>query len=195
MALSTAELDDDAEPEILAADYTSDWLCVIERDERGVYRVTRNIEIGPFEFLGIVAADVDGDDGPEVLIIGQEKLGVLFLSEGGPELDEVATYETDQEETAYAQVLIADLNADGKNDLLLREVQQNQLEVLYRRPDGEWERGMRFKVFEGRVFDRREARAAEPREMVTAELTGDGLTDIAVIVHDRVIVYPQQPPE
>jgi hypothetical protein len=30
---------------------------------------------------------------------------------------------------------------------------------------------------------------------VAAELTGDGLTDIAIICHDRVIVYPQQPPE
>lgn len=193
-ALAAADLDGDTETDILAADYTSKWLAVLQRNEKGVYEVTRNIEIGPFEFLGLTTADVDGDGAAEVLIVGQDKLGVLFLTEGGPELKEIATIETDQKETAYAQVVIDDLNADGKNDLLLREIQKHQLEVFYLRPDGEWKTGMRFKVFEGRTFARREQAAPEPREAVTGELTGDGLTDVAIIVHDRVIVYPQQGP-
>ncbi|MCK4374233.1 MAG: hypothetical protein KAX19_02855, partial [Candidatus Brocadiae bacterium] len=79
------------------------------------------------------------------------------------------------------------------NDLLLREAKKHQLEIFYRDPDGEWKTGMRFEVFEARTFDRRQGQP-EPREVVAAELTGDGLTDIAIIVHDRVIVYPQQNP-
>jgi hypothetical protein len=193
-ALAAADLDEDAGLEVLAADYTTHWLSVIERDEKGVYEVSRNVEIGPFELLGLVPADVDGDGAAEILIVGQEKLGVLFLSQGGPELEEVATYETDQEDTAYAQVEIGDLNGDGKRDLLLREVQQNQLEALYRTGEGEWRRGMRFRVFEARSLARREGPSAEPREMIIADVTGDGLSDIAIVVHDRLIVYPQQPP-
>lgn len=192
VALDAADLNGDGEVEILAADHTSKWLSILERDEKGVYQVARNIEIGPFEILGLETTDIEGDGSLEVLIVGQEKLGVLFLSKGGPELREIAAFETDQKNTHYGQIVIADLNADGKNDLLLREAQKHQLEILYRRPDGEWKRGMRFKVFEGRLFDRRQAPVQEPREMVTAELTGDGLTDIAIIVHDRVIIYPQQ---
>ena len=90
---------------------------------------------------------------------------------------------------------IVDLNRDGRNDLLLREVQKHQLEVLSRTADGEWKRAMRFKVYEGRIYERTDTPAAEPREIVAAELTGDDLTDIAIVVHDRVIVYPQQPQE
>ena len=193
-ALAAADLDGDGETEILAADYTTKWLSVLKRDSKGVYQVARNIEIGPFEFLGLAAADVDGDGKAEVLIVGQDQLGVLFLSQGGPDLAEIATFETDQKETAYAQVVIADLNNDGRNDLLLREVRQHQLEIVYRTPDNKWKTGMRFKVFEGRVFDRREAAAPEPREAVAADVTGDGLTDIAIVCHDRVIVYPQEAP-
>ena len=101
---------------------------------------------------------------------------------------------TDQEDARYAQVVVADLNGDGKNELLLREVKDHQIEVLYRSPDGEWKSGMRFEVFEGRSFQMRAVESGEPREIVAAELTGDGLIDMAIIVHDRVIVYPQQGP-
>jgi hypothetical protein len=193
-ALAAADVDGDGEVEILAADYTTKWFSVLKRDEKGVYQVSRNVEIGPFEFLGMAVADVNGDGKPDVLIAGQDQLGVLFLGEGGPKLTEVATIETDQKDATYAEVVIADLNHDGKNDLLLREVQQHHLEIFCRQPDGKWKTGMRFKVFEGRVFERRESPAPEPREVVAADVTGDGLTDIAIICHDRAIVYPQEGP-
>jgi len=195
VALGAADLDGDGEVEVLAADSTSKWLSVLKRDEKGVYQVARNIEIGPMEFLGLTATDVDGDGRPEVLLVGQDQLGVLFLSEGGPELSEVGSFETDQKDTAYAEVVIGDFNNDAKNDLLLREVQENHLEIICRQPDGKWKTGMRFKVFESHISERSDSRAPEPREVVAAELTGDGLTDIAIICHDRVIVYPEEASE
>jgi hypothetical protein len=32
----------------------------------------------------------------------------------------------------------------------------------------------------------------EPREAVVSDFTGDGKDDIAILVHDRVLLYPQQ---
>ena len=33
----------------------------------------------------------------------------------------------------------------------------------------------------------------EPREVVVGDVTGDGLSDVVLLVHDRVLVYPQEP--
>jgi hypothetical protein len=33
----------------------------------------------------------------------------------------------------------------------------------------------------------------EPREAAVADITGDGKNDLIVLVHDRVLVYPQEP--
>jgi hypothetical protein len=31
----------------------------------------------------------------------------------------------------------------------------------------------------------------EPREVVVADVTGDGKKDLLLLVHDRVLIYPQ----
>jgi hypothetical protein len=34
--------------------------------------------------------------------------------------------------------------------------------------------------------------AAEPREALVVDLTGDGKNDLAIVGHDRILVYPQE---
>ena len=34
--------------------------------------------------------------------------------------------------------------------------------------------------------------STEPREAVVADVTGDGKNDLIVLVHDRILVYPQE---
>jgi hypothetical protein len=50
----------------------------------------------------------------------------------------------------------------------------------------------RWQVFEQRTFRGRGGDMPEPREAVVVDLTGDGKNDLAVIVHDRILVYPQE---
>jgi hypothetical protein len=50
----------------------------------------------------------------------------------------------------------------------------------------------RWRVFEERTFRTRGAELAEPREAIVADLTGDGKNDLAVVVHNRILVYPQE---
>jgi hypothetical protein len=48
-------------------------------------------------------------------------------------------------------------------------------------------------VFEERTFrSRRGTDQGEPREALIIDLTGDGRNDLALVVHDRILVYPQE---
>ena len=50
----------------------------------------------------------------------------------------------------------------------------------------------RWQVFEERSFRSRRNELAEPREAVISDVTGDGKNDLIVVVHDRLILYPQE---
>jgi hypothetical protein len=50
----------------------------------------------------------------------------------------------------------------------------------------------RWQVFEERSFRSRRSDLPEPREALVADVTGDGKNDLVIIVHDRILVYPQE---
>ena len=52
---------------------------------------------------------------------------------------------------------------------------------------------LHFRVFETDAHHQgRKGEALEPREVVVADVTGDGKKDLLLLVHDRVLIYPQQ---
>ena len=50
----------------------------------------------------------------------------------------------------------------------------------------------RWQVFEERTFRSRRSDLPEPREALVTDVTGDGKNDLVVLVHDRILVYPQE---
>ena len=50
----------------------------------------------------------------------------------------------------------------------------------------------RWQVFEERTFRSRRSELPEPREALVEDVTGDGKKDLILLVHDRVLVYPQE---
>jgi hypothetical protein len=53
---------------------------------------------------------------------------------------------------------------------------------------------MRFKIFEQKSYrDSKELAkiSIEPRELKIADVTGDGKNDLVTVIHDRIIIYPQ----
>ena len=59
-------------------------------------------------------------------------------------------------------------------------------------PPGRLVPANRWQVFEERTFRSRRSDLPEPREAVVADLTGHGKNDLAVVVHDRILLYPQE---
>ena len=53
---------------------------------------------------------------------------------------------------------------------------------------------MRFKIFEEKSYREGESRSStriEPRDIKIADVTGDGKNDLVTLIHDRIIIYPQ----
>jgi hypothetical protein len=50
-----------------------------------------------------------------------------------------------------------------------------------------------FQIFETQLFHGGDTRENQPRQVIIADITGDGAHDVVMLCHDRVLVYPQPP--
>ncbi|MCU6550970.1 FG-GAP repeat domain-containing protein, partial [Klebsiella pneumoniae] len=86
-----------------------------------------------------------------------------------------------------------DLNGDRRPDLVAIDPDRHVVEVLTATEAGEWRSRLHFQVFEtDEHYQGRKGQPQEPRETVVADVTGDGKNDLVLLVHDRVLIYPQK---
>ena len=74
------------------------------------------------------------------------------------------------------------------------EYKRNHIEILALDSEMRPIPAMRFKVFEQKSYrdSKKHSRASvEPRELKVADVTGDGKDDLVTVIHDRIIIYPQ----
>jgi len=72
------------------------------------------------------------------------------------------------------------------------EVGKSYIDVVTYEPPHRLVPANRWQVFEERTFRSRRADSAEPREALIADFNNDGKNDLIVVVHDRIILYPQE---
>ena len=73
------------------------------------------------------------------------------------------------------------------------ETAKNYLDVVIYSKNRKLIPANRWAVFEERSFrGRRGGDTQEPREALVMDFTGDGKNDLAIIVHDRILLYPQE---
>ncbi|NNJ27167.1 FG-GAP repeat domain-containing protein [Alienimonas chondri] len=184
-------LDVDGEPgnEVVLIDTGVDKLRIYKRDG-SQFAPAGEIETGDLDYQDAVVADLDGDARDDLLLFGEGRFAVLYAGRIDPELTELANYETDLERTFLADSLVGDLNGDGDPDVALLEVRSHFVEIL--RPTDEGiDRAVYWKLFEEKNFDGEGGGGLQPREGAIADVTGDGRNDLILLVHDRVLIYPQ----
>jgi hypothetical protein len=180
------------EPEVALVDAGVKKLRVLQRQPAG-YLPWKEIDLGELSLLTTAVADVNSDGRPDLLLFGTDQLAVHYSGDLAPRLEDVATFETQLERTFPTDVLAGDLNADGHVDLVMTDTRSHLLEVVRFRPPSDLRHALYFKVFEEKSFAANDAPGAEPREGLIADVTGDGRNDLVLLLHDRVVVYPQDP--
>ena len=184
-------LDVDGEPgsEVVLIDTGVNKLRVFERDG-AAYVPAGEIDTGEFPYEDARVADLNADGRDDLLLVGGGRFAVLYAGRTDPRLAELATYETDLDRSYLADSLVGDLNGDGEADVVALDVRSHHVEIL-NAADGELRRATYWKLFEEKNFDGEGSGGLQPREGVIADVTGDGRADLVLLVHDRVLIYPQ----
>ncbi|MFN0198674.1 MAG: FG-GAP and VCBS repeat-containing protein [Planctomycetaceae bacterium] len=190
-----AMLDLDGQPgdEIAMIDTGVRRIRILKKGE-SVFEPWKEVELGNFPFRSTRVADLNADQRPDLLLFGQERFAVLHSSRTDYQLVDLATFETKLLDTYFVDVTAGDLNADKVIDLTLLDTRSQMVEML--RFDGkQLQHVLQFKVFEAKNFSGGEGELGiEPREAAIVDVTGDGLKDLILLTHDRLLLYPQDAP-
>ncbi|HTD68733.1 MAG TPA: VCBS repeat-containing protein, partial [Candidatus Limnocylindria bacterium] len=163
-----------------------------ERNTNGAWEIVRNIALPFTEFTELQPFSLGATQANAVAFNGLNAVAWLPLSGETWQLTELDGYETPIRDGRLNDVVSGDLNQDGRKDLVFLETAKNYLDVVIFNKDRKLVPANRWPVFEERSFRSRRGDSSEPREALIADFTGDGKNDLAIIVHDRVLVYTQE---
>ncbi len=167
-------------------------LTLCERDAAGVWQVVKNIPMPVSDFNSLQTVAFGGAAANSVAFLGANSVAWMPLAGGVWEFAALDGYETPIKDGYLNDMIAGDLDSDGRKDVVFMETAKNHLDLVIFDANHKLVPADRWQVFEQKTFRGRGGDGTEPREALVAELTGDGKNDLAVVVHDRVLVYPQE---
>ncbi|HZF00330.1 MAG TPA: VCBS repeat-containing protein [Methylomirabilota bacterium] len=179
-------------PSIFLLDAEHKQLTLCERDTNAVWRVTRNVELPVSDFDGLQSVALGGTNVQSVAFLGRNVAAWLPLAGDVWDLKALDGYDTPVKDGYLNDVVAGDLTGSGRKDLIFLETAKNYLEVVRFDKDHKFVPGNRWQVFEAHTFRGAANALPEPREALVTDVTGDKKNDLVVIVHDRILVYPQE---
>lgn len=179
-------------PALFLLDAERKALTLCERDAAGVWQVVRNLAVPVADFTTIQPVAWQPVQPASIGLVAANAVAWLPVAGEVWELTVLDSYETPIRNGFLNDVISGDLNADGRQELVFLETGRNHLDVVWFTPGHKLLPGDRWPVFEQKTFRGRSGEMPEPREAVVADLTGDGKADLVVVVHDRILLYPQE---
>lgn len=179
-------------PLIFLLDAERKALTVCQRDKAGVWQIVRNLMLPVATFHALAPVALNGRAPSAVAFLGLNAVAWMTFDGNTWAFTERDGYETPIKGGFLMDVVSGDLNQDKKKDLVFLETAKSHLDIVTFEPPHKLVPANRWQVFEERTFRGRRDNTPEPREALITDLTGDGKNDLAIIVHDRVLVYPQE---
>ncbi len=178
-----------AMPSIFLFDADNKQLTLCEKDQAGVWQVVKNLDLPVSTFTGIRPVNLGT---PAVAFLGQNSVAWQALSGDVWDLTKLDDYDTPIKDGYLNDVVTGDLVGSGRQQLVFMETLKNYLDLVFFSPDRKLVPGDRWQVFEQHTFRGAANAIPEPREAAVADVTGDKKNDLIVLVHDRILVYPQE---
>lgn len=179
-------------PHLFLLDAERKALTLCDRDSAGVWRVVRNIQLTVAEFSSLRTVSLGGNNGNSLALLNANGVGWMNFTGKVWDLLELDGYETPIKDGRLHDVVSGDLNNDSRKDLVFLETARNYIDIVTYEKPHQLVPANRWQVFEERTFRNRRGDAQEPREALVIDVTGDKKNDLVIIVHDRILVYPQE---
>ncbi len=187
------DVDNDGKNDLVFAEGGTAFFQTLKKDPDGVYRSARRVEGMGGEMLAALPAKLGTAKVPHLLVVSRDRIWTAPFAGNRPKLELVTSYDTDLQNCDYYAAIPADLNGDGKEEIVALDRSSHLLEILSPGATGAqpWKSLMHFVLFEENIRFRGRKGDAAVREMLFRDFTGDGRTDILLLVHDRILLFPQ----
>ncbi|MDX2201067.1 MAG: VCBS repeat-containing protein [Phycisphaerae bacterium] len=179
-------------PTVRCYDRKRSELLTFEPGEAGGYALSDTQSVPALDLIGMAELVTPGEASASrrVLLVDANKMVSLAPEPSAKTFVMQHSYEHEKPEAFLADSVIGDLNGDRVRDVVVLNQSQAGVDVLTTMPDGNLARALRFQVFQGKRFAEAPDGRGEPREAIIADVTGDGVDDLSMIVHDRLLIYP-----
>ncbi|MCK4753151.1 MAG: VCBS repeat-containing protein, partial [Planctomycetes bacterium] len=186
-------------PSILLLDGQKGQLQILNAGADKIYRFEKELDVGKWNaanHLKMFFAPLTGTEEKSILLFDSEKFALITPPNGEnapQQLEQQFSYETKIKDGTYGNLTLGDINSDGQLDIIMVEFKRNHIEILTLDQENEPMPAMRFKIFEDKSYRNKKRSKAnvEPKELKIADVSGDGKADLITVIHDRIIIYPQ----
>jgi hypothetical protein len=187
-------------PAILLLDGRKGQLQILKAGEDKTYRVEKELDTGKWNdaiHLKMLFEPLTGSRTKSLMLFDSGKFALitpLSDSDSAQYLEQSFSYETKIKDGLYGNLTAGDINYDDRTDIIMVEYKNNHIEILALDAGLKPTPAMRFKIFEQKSYrdSRRPSKpSVEPRELKVADVTNDGKDDLVTVIHDRIIIYPQ----
>lgn len=186
------DLDGDGRQELCCYHQEEAALQVLQRGDSGLYTYRESLDLAPIGLRETRVTDLGGAAGERLLFLGSDRFWSVPPQRDDREDGRLETFRTELEDVDYTHVALGDLNHDGRMDVLCVDSGEHVVEILTGGCGEPWTSELFFTVFEKNRFNRsNRGGGAQPREVIVGDFTADGRDDFALLIHDRLLLYPQ----
>ena len=175
---------------IVVADTESNHLLLLEHGDTG-WSQTDSIALHGIQPRLLRSGALSGTDKATILALGEDAMATVARSGRRPELREAGSWRSGLEHHAPHELAVGDINSDGRGDMVALDAGEQMFEIFTFSDAGRVLHVTGFPVFESKLFSGSDGREYQPRQVVLQDVTGDGKTDVVLLVHDRLLVYAQ----
>ena len=135
---------------------------------------------------------VDGDGTVDLILLGGNVVQILFDRDERRVVKSRNVYDAKLDHFAYWNIRPADLDADGRDEVLLFDSKKAMFEIHRPAEDGTLRPVCRHRLFEKSISQRGESDTHElPQELEIGDVDGNGAADLIFILYDRIAIYLQ----